>query len=833
MERFVVAAVPAPPATRSAGLNASGIVVILDDHLGVAEKFAYDLQELGLRTLRLGLDGLSSSETVGYIANNIEELRRTGAATALIDLRALGSTKAPTTGEIEVFFDLAKTLREDLLAAAKQGGAAILGTTSLDGHLGFTGRFNHPGHAWNAGFLKSLAKEWQPVRAKIVDIAPADPAKICELLLSELFSADPIGEVGYGADGLRRTVKMRRAALAPTTTEVLLDPASVILVTGGARGITAESALALAVQRRCRLVLVGRTAVPPEPEAAATADLTDERDLKKALFDELAAGGASPKPVEIQARYTRLMREREVRESLERFASAGVNFTYLNCDVADAAAFAALLDEVYQRFGRIDGVIHGAGVIEDRLISDKHFDSFLRVFQTKVTGATVLAAKLRPQTLKFLVFFSSVSGRFGNRGQADYASANEVLNKLAQKLDRAWPGRVVAINWGPWHTTGMVTEEAKRQFASQGVGRIPVDVGVRMMIEEINAGSNAPAEIVIADLGAAAEQYLETTEAEPVFRMGSSSPKVQPVQLPLLANARVEPFPSGLRLHRTFDPQQDLYLSDHVLDGKPVVPFAVGMELMAEVALAGWPEMGIVEIHDIRMLNGLVIDGGPREVTVEARELPSNNGGTHQVHVAIGSGVDRRRIHYTAVIDMLPVRRIETLPSLGNGHFKPLVGAEPLPWGMRRTYDEWLFHGPIFEAIQEIDGMGPLGATGHLRTSDPSQCLAGAPAGPWVIDPVLVDAAFQLQVLWVRKHWDMTILPASVTSWRPTPGLDPGSFAGRSIVCELRIRPESAEPISHTDFAFYGPDGRLLALISDFQATGSRALNRLSSRRTR
>lgn len=831
VERFTVLAAPAPPVTRSAGLNPDGIVVILDDNLGVAERLAEALKELGLRSLRLGLAGLTPSEITGYLTHNIDQMHAGGTASALVDLRSLGSAKAPTAGDIETFFDLAKALRQDLMAAAEKGGAAVVGTTSLDGHLGLTGQFNYPDHAWNAGFLKSLAKEWQPVRAKSLDIKSTDAATICGIVLSELFTGDPTVEVGYGADGLRRTAKMRRAPLAPAGSEVFLDPASVILVTGGARGITAESALALALERRCRLVLVGRTAVPPEAEAPPTAGLTDERELKKAIFEELAAGGSTPRPVEIQSRYSRLMRERQVRDSLERFASAGVNFTYLNCDVSDAAAFAALLDEVYQRFGRIDGVIHGAGVIEDRLLEDKTFDSFLRVFQTKVTAANVLAAKLRPQTLKFLVFFSSVSGRFGNRGQADYASANEVLNKLAQKLDRAWPGRVVAINWGPWHTTGMVTEEAKRQFASQGVGHIPVDVGARMMIEEINAGSAAPAEVVIADLGPAAEQFLDNAE-EPGFRADALPQTVQPALRPLVAGARLEPFASGLRVNRTFDPDQDLYLADHVLDGKPVVPFAVAMELMAEVALAGWPEMGIVEIHDIRVLSGLVIDSARREVTVEARELPANNGGALRVRVAVGSGGERGRIHYSSVVDLLPLHLIDALPRLGNGHFKPLEDAEQHPWGMRRTYDEWLFHGPIFEAIQGVDGMSPLGASGHMRTSAPSQCLAGEPSGTWIVDPILVDAAFQLQVLWARKHWDMTILPASVGSWHPTPNLDLGRFASSSIACELRIRPESAEPISHTDFAFYGPDGRILATISDFQATGSRALNRLSTRRT-
>jgi acyl transferase domain-containing protein/NAD(P)H-dependent flavin oxidoreductase YrpB (nitropropane dioxygenase family)/NAD(P)-dependent dehydrogenase (short-subunit alcohol dehydrogenase family)/acyl carrier protein len=831
VERFPVRAVPDPLSGTSAGLNPKGVAVILDDLRGVADRVAAALKDAGWRSLRLSWDGMSPANASRYTTRRLDALKDEGTATALIDLSAISASEGDrsTDEQIRWFFEVAKELRSDLVASAEQGGAVVLAAMSLDGSLGCTGDFADATQAWRAGFLKSLAREWEPVRAKVVDFGSTDAKAVADQVLAELFSGDGVVEVGYGPDGVRRTCRLRREPFAPET-GVVLDPASVVLVTGGARGITAESALALALDQGCRLVLVGRTPAPAGPEAPATAGLEDEREIKKALFNALSSEGQSPKPVEIQALYSGLLREREVRTSLERFASNGVSFTYLTCDVQDAEAFGALVDRVYEQFGRIDGVIHGAGVIEDRLIADKSLDSFLRVFHTKVTSALVLAGKLRPQSLKFFVMFSSVSGRFGNRGQADYASANEVLNKLAHKLDRTWPGRVVAINWGPWHSTGMVTEEAKRQFAAQGVGRIPVVEGARRMIHEVTAAKGQPAEVVIADLGKNADRYL-APEAEPALPFDPQvvAPMGTP-DLPLLEGVAMESAEAGLRVYRTFDPDHDRYLADHVLDGKPVVPFAVGMELMAEVARAGWPDMDILEIRDIRMLNGIVIDGAPRPVVVEARPLASNNSGTFQVAVTIRSG---QRLCYSSVVDMGTPNMQETPPKLANGHFKPLEAAEPLPWGIRRAYDEWLFHGPIFEAIESIDRIGPLGATGNLRLSDPKACLAGSPAGSWVTDPVLIDAAFQMQVLWVRKHWNMTILPSTVASWRPAPGVDLAALAGNTVICELRIRPESRQPISHTDFAFYAPNGQLAALINDLQATGSRALNRLSSSRTK
>src|SRR5262249_53304340 len=149
---------------------------------------------------------------------------------------------------------------------------------------------------------------------------------------------------------------------------------------------------------------------------------------------------------------------------------SGATVEYHAVDVADAAAFGSLLDDVLARFGRIDGVVHGAGIIEDKLVRDKTIESFERVLRPKVAGALTLMARLRPETLKFLVLFSAVSARYGNRGQCDYAAANEILNKLAASWSRSGSARVVSINWGPWESSGgMVSAELAQKFAEAGV----------------------------------------------------------------------------------------------------------------------------------------------------------------------------------------------------------------------------------------------------------------------------------------------------------------------------------------------------------------------------
>jgi NAD(P)-dependent dehydrogenase (short-subunit alcohol dehydrogenase family) len=136
-------------------------------------------------------------------------------------------------------------------------------------------------------------------------------------------------------------------------------------------------------------------------------------------------------------------------------------------------------------------------VVEDRKLKDKTPESFAHVFQTKVRPALVLARTLRPESLKFLAFFSSVSGRVGNAGQADYSAANECLNKLAAHLDREWPCRVVAMNWGPWDC-GLISDALRAAYTERGIRLIPPGAGSRACIDELRLRDTRAPEVVLA-----------------------------------------------------------------------------------------------------------------------------------------------------------------------------------------------------------------------------------------------------------------------------------------------------------------------------------------------
>jgi NAD(P)-dependent dehydrogenase (short-subunit alcohol dehydrogenase family)/acyl carrier protein len=793
--RFVLQAASAPAITATARLAGDGVVVIVDDETGVGQALADALTQRGEQVLRLGRKQVpQSAEAATELAERL--LAEHAGAKALVHLAALGD--ADDAG-IAVLLDLARALRADLEAAAAAGGAAVLGASRLGGAFGVEGAVPEGAAAHGAisGFLKTLAQEWPAVRVKAVDLSVLDPRLAADQLLAELDAADDLLEVGY-RDGQRTRLTLAPVPLDGRGDAAPIDGDSVVLVTGGARGITADAAIALAERYAPTLVLVGRTR--PGEEDPATAGLSDPRDLRRALIEERRRAGAEATPALVEEDCRRILREREVRDTLARLGETRARVEHLSCDVCDAEAFAALIDGIYERHGRIDGVIHGAGVIEDRLVRDKERASLERVMATKAGSARTLVERLRPESLRFFVLFSSVSGRFGNRGQADYAAASEVINKLAQELDRRWAARVAAINWGPWERAGMVSPEVAREFARRGVGLIPVAVGCRLLDDELRRGRKGEVEIVVGAAAAAAPEDAATP--------------------PLLAGAplrRTED--GGLEAERMLRLEHDRYLDDHRVDGLAVLPFAVAMELMAEAAVAANPGLEIAGLRDIRVLHGVTVDdedGTP----VRVRAAP--RGPSVEATIV---GAEEPRRHYRALVDL---REAGVDESNDDGSPAPLPELAPFPMSIADAYRDLLFHGPRFQAIVAIEGMDDRGARALLRPSEPGACLADAADGAaWLLDPVLIDGALQVQVLWARLQWGVTLLPAEIGSYGRT-----AVPAGELVRLELRIRRGSQPPLCHADHWFYDPADRLTATLGDVVGVGTQALNRLAGARS-
>jgi acyl transferase domain-containing protein/NAD(P)H-dependent flavin oxidoreductase YrpB (nitropropane dioxygenase family)/NAD(P)-dependent dehydrogenase (short-subunit alcohol dehydrogenase family) len=476
LSRYVMRIIDAP-ATRNAGTDFSGKkFVITDDSLGLAPRVAELLRRLGADVRVISFS---------------EEAPLPGGLDAIDGLVHLWSLNpANRVRDVKRFFQV---VRESVLNRTRY----LLVASGLGGDFGMVGQagaqMEFGRGAGLAGMIKSIVKEFSELRAQWVDMDLSEPVDaLAGYIMAELTGENDLTEVAYQL-GQRRTRLAVPTDLVSLNTEGLpLDRESVVLITGGARGITARMAIALARRYHCRLELVGRSPEPAGEEILLTRHLKDAREIRQALI------GADPsrKPAEVERMTRDILAEREFRATMVQIREAGSPVNYTQIDVRDIDTFTSFIESLYLLMGRIDGVIHGAGVVEDKLVRDKSAESFQRVFDTKVRGALMLNKLIRDD-VKFVVFFSSVAGAFGNRGQVDYASANDVLDKLAYAWQNRINGRVLSVNWGPWADTGMVSEALEREYARKGIGLIPQADGVNALLQELASGGRGETQVVL------------------------------------------------------------------------------------------------------------------------------------------------------------------------------------------------------------------------------------------------------------------------------------------------------------------------------------------------
>lgn len=391
-----------------------------------------------------------------------------------------------------------RAFQGELLDSAKTGGGYLVNLTGMGGRFGIGKPGGIPlAQAGSLGVFKSVQCELPALRVRNIDLDPATGAgEIAGMLAVELLSGN--GDLESGLVDLRRwRPELIESPLDSAQRHRLaLGPESVILALGGGRGITGVCTERLAREYGCRVVIVGRTD-PRRIERAGGASSGEDADaLRRRLIARATGNGTTPDPAKINRELREIVAARETAGTVAALSRVSAAVDYRSCDVRDRDRLASLIEDVYDSYGRIDGVIHGAGVIEDQALADKTSESLERVFRTKVDAAKVLVERLRPETLEFLVFFSSIAARFGNARQADYSAANEYLNKLCQHLLGTWSSRSIAINWGPW-TLGVVNPLMQRLFAEQGLEMIAPRVGAELFLAELEAGPRCGGEIVI------------------------------------------------------------------------------------------------------------------------------------------------------------------------------------------------------------------------------------------------------------------------------------------------------------------------------------------------
>ena len=820
--RHVIQAVQQAPGAQAARHLNVGRFVLVPDAGGVAAALAAQLQARGCSIETVPPDALGDERAIlAWCAARGDTPLAGVVHLAALQAPALDADsgvpawRAALQGHDKALFLLLKALSPVL-----PDGAHVLSASAFGGLFG---RGAAPVtltlHGGAVGMLKSLREERPALRVKAVDTDPAQATEaVAAQLLAEIELDGGRQEVGYPAG--------QRTVFQTVATAVAADPARaaalqdiVVLATGGARGITAEVLRELARPGNT-LVLTGRSALP-EVEAPELAALPTAEALRQHFIALVRSGASSMKPGEINRQVAALLGLREMRANIADFRAAGAAVEYHAIDVTDEAAMQALLVDLYQRHGRIDGVVHGAGVIEDKLLADKASDSWSRVVETKVLGLLLLQKHLRPERLQFLSVFSSVAGRYGNSGQSDYATANELMNRICEHLRGRWGARVNvnALCWGPWGATkfgaGMVTAETEAKFAAKGVVLVSAEVGRRLFREELARAEGGPVEVVC---GAGP---WERHEAEVgAIRQAPEAPDVPeaPSIGPLLGAAAVSARPMGDQVVAfTLDPRH-LYLQEHAIDGTPVLPAAAALELLAEAATALWPGWKVVEVREFKLMKGVELKQPTRALQVVISPPPYGSSEGFEVNAALQTdlGQGRGLTHYRGVV------RLEQQLPVGE-RCRPRLHAEK-SLTPARAYGEWLFHGPRFQVIEEIAGLSSAGAATRVRATHPSQWLQGrAPDSTgWVFDPALLDAAAQMAWLWARAFRDESALPARfgrVVRYREV-------FPPRMHMEYERIATDDPTVV-RANVMFFDDDGEPVMLIEELESIASAALNRL------
>ena len=762
------------------------------------------------------------------LAAVVDDIRETyGAITALLHLAPLaagGSFAYPDLAAwknetgimVKSLFYLAKLLSADLNAANRDGSAGIVAATVMGGTFASADENTTPAEpsfspitGGICGFLKCLAEEMPGLNIRIVDNDPRDtPETIAAQIGRELLTPSADIEVGY-QDGCRLVLDIVDEPLGINNQPLMtIEKGTRLLVTGGARGITAAVALELARRFQPTLLLVGRTSLS-EKEGPETTGITDEKQLKALLAKSMKSQKGKVRPADLEKACHNLLARREIRETLTRLRAAGSEVHYLEGDVTDAAGFSRLIASVYEKYGGIDGVIHGAGQIEDKPVKDKDIDAFDRVFDTKADSLFILSRSLQADSLRFLALFSSVAGRYGNAGQADYGAANEVYNKTALYLNRVWPGRVVSFIWGPWESRGMVSPELRRKFNAAGIFLIPRDTGVNHFINELLYGPATATEVIYGGW----DDRKKTLTAD--SRMAA---------LPLFSsNANFYPSRDGnVELIRRLDTDHDYYLRDHKLDGYPVLPMAMAMEMMAEAVAYRYPDYHLSAFNDFHVLRGIVLRNGFETINIVVNPIMKSDNRT-TLDIQIRDIRDKRRVFYRSTVELLREK-----PVPGRHISLDISDPEPFALSVSEFYEKHLFHGPLWHGIRQVETIGKNGIIGRLKSSRPRAYLPGIAASDdydWLIDPLIIDSGLQLVALWMRCRMNAMPLPTRLKKFVRFNA----SGNGGDQRCEVRVRvPDKG--VKSADLFFLTPDGSLSGLMEGLEIIGGESLNRLAAK---
>ncbi|MFA5880150.1 MAG: SDR family NAD(P)-dependent oxidoreductase, partial [Candidatus Margulisiibacteriota bacterium] len=608
-----------------------------------------------------------------------------------------------------------------------------------------------------SSFMASVHLEKPNLKIRVLDLPNTVEEKHLKVILLKELNQQELFLNVYYSDALDRFIErpklLDEANLEPENLNLTNE--DVVLVTGGAKGITAECVQALANQHKVKLALLGRTLMP------------ENTPITTSPLNPPFKGGKEETDLSPQ--------QKEIFNTLQKLHEAGIAAKYYACDVTNLEDLKKTTAKITEDLGQITGIIHGAGANKPRRAAQVSAEEALLEIAPKVQGLINLLTIFKDQKLKLIAAFSSIIGVTGMPGNAWYAYSNMLLKKLLQNYKTSHQStKVQALAYSVWQEVGMgVRLGSVENLAKIGISAIPTADGVYYFNKLIDCDAQKLEIIITARVGGL-DTWQQVIPAKP-----SASRFLE----------KTIAFEPGIELKtRThLSLEKDLYLVDHNFKGSYLFPTVFGLEAMGQAVayVTGRAELKApLEIHNIKLERPIVVDpeaGLEIEIKAEVNSHPymstlseEEKLSSQVIKVSISTEHSNFTLeHFSAEFHISDTSLLRSLlvddlrltsplnPSFKGGNETPLT-LDP----KTELYGSILFQGERFQRIQEVYDLNEKETlfSSEIKSDAENQALAYAQdvATPFILgDPFFRDTMLQSVQLIVPQH---ICLPSSINS---------------------------------------------------------------------
>lgn len=476
------------------------------------------------------------------------------------------------------------------------------------------GEHLHPYSGLLSGFVKAIARELPRALCKAVTTDTPSVRYALTQMEAE-WGAGPLpapAEIIY-KDSIRHEYSLQRLDSLSSGNEQSLDADSVVIATGGARGVTAVLVEELLRSYGCTVILLGRTDLSDIPNNILSMP-PDEFDAHETTYYREEMKSSTVAHIsDLKRRYEHFRNIREIKHTLSVFNSLSGNVEYMSVDITDRAAVDSAIQKVAAKFGNINLVIHGAGLQISKNTARKKMGEFRRIVATKIGGLGNLHRSYRkhfPGARAHFHLITSVFSYFGNDGQPDYGAANEAMNHIANWMGASdTKSEWTSLAWLGWAGIGMTRGSEYEALAlSRGLRPVTREEGQAIFSDIFHGSPLARANLLIS-------------EGEIKFygvKLLSSDPAASPDTLGPTKNIHDVSRQVG-EVSWDLSMSSLPYISDHVVGGRPTYPGSFEFELAAQAVHSLRPDLQIVFFEDTNLTKFIRLPSHSGSVTCRGR----------------------------------------------------------------------------------------------------------------------------------------------------------------------------------------------------------------------